>query len=318
MRTQLARTRRRLARKLLPLLGAVADQMDVDLGLRDALSARAELADAQQRLNELAGTLEGATAAADDARVNAASAKAALREHDTELESWRRDLARLTKQAEANKSEHERAAARANEADARLAQRRAELDETRDRLTRVDTDVAASPEEPSSAERDAARAALNQAKSLEMEAVLASRTAQQRADAEAGKGDALRRQAEQERQAKARHEAAMARRRAEGELASAVEKHARDLSARIADALERATVERDDLAAQAASLQGQLQQARQQVSATRQQLARLTDSAHQSDIARSQAQVRIDEAEANVAATLGIAVSDLLADYTPG
>ena len=281
-------------------------------------AARAELADAQQRLNELAGTLEGATAAADDARVNAASAKAALREHDTELESWRRDLARLTKQAEANKSEHERAAVRANEADARLAQRRAELDETRDRLTRVDTDVAASPEEPSSAERDDARAALNQAKSLEMEAVLASRTAQQRADAEAGKGDALRRQAEQERQAKARHEAAMARRRAEGELASAVEKHARDLSARIADALERATAERDDLAAQAASLQGQLQQARQQVSATRQQLARLTDSAHQSDIARSQAQVRIDEAEANVAATLGIAVSDLLADYTPG
>ena len=70
-----------------------------------------------------------------------------------------------------------------------------------------------------------------------MEATLASRTAQQRAEAEAGKGDALRRQAEQERQAKARHEAAMARRRAEGELASAVEKHARDLAARIEDAL---------------------------------------------------------------------------------
>lgn len=281
-------------------------------------AAKVELAEAQQRLEELAGTLEGATVAADDARVSAAAAKAALREHDTEVESWRRDKARLAKQAEVNKTEHERAAARANDADARLAQRRAELEETRDRLTRVDTDVAASPEEPSTEQRDQARGALNHAKSLEMEATLASRTAQQRAEAEAGKGDALRRQAEQERQAKARHEAAMARQRAEGELAGAVEKHARDLAARIDDALARATAQRDELTARSSSLQGKVQQARQQVSATRQQLARLTDSAHQSDIARSQAQVRIDEAEANITSSLGIAVSDLLAGYTPG
>ena len=280
--------------------------------------AKAELAEAQQLLDELAGTLEGATVAADEARVSAASAKAALREHDTEVESWRRDRARLVKQAEANTTEHERAAARATEADARLAQRRAELEETRDRLTRVDTDVAASPEEPSTELRDQARSALNHAKSLEMEATFASRTAQQRAEAEAGKGDALRRQAEQERLAKARHEAAMARRRAEGELARAVEKHARDLAARIDDALARATAQRDDLNAQVNSLQSKVQQARQQVNATRQQLARLTDSAHQSDIARSQAQVRIDEAEANITSSLGIAVSDLLAGYTPG
>ena len=162
--------------------------------------------------------------------------------------------------------------------------RKAELEETRDRLTRVDTDVAESPEEPSTEQRDQARNALNHAKSLEMEATLASRTAQQRAEAEAGKGDALRRQAEQERQAKARHEAAMARRRAEGELAGAVEKHARDLAARIEDALARATAQRDELNAQVNSLQGKVQQARQQVGATRQQLARLTDNAHQSDI----------------------------------
>ncbi|MCZ2975122.1 hypothetical protein NYY80_18970, partial [Acinetobacter baumannii] len=89
----------------------------------------------------------------------------------------------------------------------------------------------------------------------------------------------------------------MARRRAEGELAGAVEKHARDLAARIEDALARATAQRDELNAQLNSLQGKVQQARQQVGATRQQLARLTDNAHQSDIARSQAQVRIDEAE---------------------
>ena len=248
-------------------------------------AARVELETARQQLSELAGTFEGAKVAAEEARVNAASARASLREHDTELEAWRRDRTRLVKQAEANKSEHERAAQRANEADARLAQRRAELEETRDRLTRVDTDVSASPEEPSSAERDAARNALNHIKSMEMEAVLAARTAQQRAEAE---------------------------------LAGVVEKHARDLAARIEDALARATAQRDELSAQTASLQGQLQQARQQVNATRQQLSRLTDNAHASDIARSQAQVRIDEAEANITSTLGIAVADLLDGYTPG
>ncbi|OEX92898.1 chromosome segregation protein SMC [Corynebacterium sp. BCW_4722] len=278
-------------------------------------AARHELQEARAQLTELSGTLEGAKQAADDARVAAAGAKAALREHDTQLESWRRDQARLNKQAEANVAEHERAAARATEAEVRLSQRREELELTRDRLARVEDDE---PEaEPSSDERDRARAALNQAKAVEMEATLAARTAQQAAQAEAGKGDALRRQAEQERQAKARHEAAMARRRAEAEVALAVEKHARDLIARIDDALARATAERDEYSAQVASLQGKLQQARSEVSATRQKLARLTDSAHQSDIARSQAQVRADEAEAKVVENLGISVTDLLDGYTP-
>ena len=49
----------------------------------------------------------------------------------------------------------------------------------------------------------------------------------------------------------------------------------------------------------------------------RQHLARVQDSAHAADIARSQAQVRIDEAEAKVTESLGLAVADLIAQYTP-
>ncbi len=281
-------------------------------------TAREELEVAKTQLEELAGTLEGATVAADEARVAAAGAKAALREHDTELESWRRDHARLARQAESAKQEHERAAARATEAEARIAQRRAELEETRDRLARADQDAAATPEDVPTDARDAARAELNQARSLEMEATLASRTAQQAAESEAGRGDALRRQAEQERQAKARHEAAVARKRAEAEVAEVVAKHSLELIGRIEAALARAAAERDELTARVASLQSQVQQARSQVSAVRQQLARLQDSAHASDIARSQAQVRIDEAEQKVTETLGISAADLVAGYTPG
>ncbi|WP_115686244.1 chromosome segregation protein SMC [Corynebacterium senegalense] len=278
--------------------------------------ATAELEVAQAQLEELSGTLEGAKIAAEDARVAAAGAKAALREHDTNLEAWRRDHQRLQKQLEANEAEHRRASDRATEAEARLAERRRELAETRERLARVDGED--NPDEPSTAERDRASAALGQAKAVEMEATLAARSAQQAADSLSGRGDALRRQAEHERQAKARHEAAVAKRRAQAELARVVAGHARDIVARATAALERATAERDELAATVNSLRAQLQQARSKVSATRQQLERLTDSAHSSDIARSQAQVRIDEAEAKITESLGIAISDLLAGYTPG
>jgi len=279
-------------------------------------TARAELDAAKAQLEELSGTLEGATLAAEDARVAAAAAKASLREHDTEAESWRRDHARLVKQAEVNTAEHERAAGRVTEAEGRVAERRQALAETRDRLARVEDEPGT--EEPSTAERDQAKAALDNVKAVEMEAVLAARAAQQAAEQTVGRGDALRRQAEHERQAKARHDAAQARRRAEAELAEAVAGHARDLVARIEDTIARATAQRDELASQVTALRAQHQEARSTVSGARQHLARLTDSAHASDIARSQAQVRIDEAEAKVTESLGIAVADLVAEYTPG
>ena len=278
--------------------------------------AEEQLESATQELEELSGTLEGAKIAAEDARVTAASAKAALREHDTEVDAWKRDHQRLLKQYEANKSEHEKAAARATEIEVKIAEARKQLADARDRLARVDADE--QPDEPSSAERDEASAALEQVKSMEMEAQVAARSAQDQVGQVAGKGEALRRQAQHERQAKARHEQAMARRKAQGELAGAVARHSRDLAARATQLLERATAERDDYFAQRTSLNAQLQQVKQQVSAARQQLDRLTNRAHDSEIARSQAQVRVDEAEAKIVEQLGIAISDLLQDYTPG
>ncbi|HBC7265422.1 TPA: chromosome segregation protein SMC [Corynebacterium striatum] len=278
--------------------------------------AESQLESATQELEELSGTLEGAKIAADEARVAAASAKAALREHDTEVEAWRRDHQRLIKQHEVNKAEHEKAAARATDIEVKLAELREQLAEARDRLARVDDDE--HDNEPSSVERDSASRILEQVKAMEMEAQLAARTAQDRVGQAAGKGDALRRQAEHERQAKARHEQAMARRKAQAALAAAVSKHAQDLATRTAHALERATAERDDLVNQRNVLNARLQSAKQHVSATRQQLDHLTSNAHDSEIARSQAQVRADEAEAKIVEQLGIAIPDLLKDYTPG
>ena len=278
--------------------------------------AETELLDARAVLDQLSGTLEGARIAAEESRVDAAATKAALREHDQALAGWERDLARLQKQYEANRAEHQRAAERATGADARLAELRDQLDEARDRLSRVDDTDA--PEEPSTHARDEANTALAQVKAMEMEATLALRTAEERAGQAAGKGEGLRRQAAHERQAKARHDEVMRKRREAAELAGVVKQGALDVAARVADATERAASERDDLARQRAELSSRLSRAKDKVGAARQQLGRLTDNAHAGDIARTQAQVRIDEAETKIVEQLGLSITDLMADYTPG
>ena len=280
-------------------------------------TARGELERAQAELEELSGTLEGARQAAEEARVAAAGATASLREHDTQIQSWKRDYQRLASQLEANKKEHQRAAERATAAEVRAVEARKELDEVRDRLARVQEDGADEPQEASTAERDATQAALNQVRSMEMEANLQLRTATERASQQAGRGDGLRRQAAAERENLVRHERAMAQRKAAGELARAVEKHARDLASRTSDALERASAQRDELVARRAAVSGQLQQVKSEVSAARTQLDRLTDSAHAADIAEEQIKVRIEESESKIVEQLGISIEDILKDFTP-
>ncbi|AKK11392.1 chromosome segregation protein SMC [Corynebacterium uterequi] len=282
----------------------------------DIAEATELLTEATAAFDELSGTLEGARLAADDARVAAAAATAALRDHDTAIATWQRDHDRLLSQAEKAVAEHERHAQRAAEAEARLATLRSDHADARDRLAHVEHDDA--PPEASTADRDRAAAALTQIKAMEMEAQLDLRSATERAGQHAGKAEALRRQAKQEREAKARHERAMVARRRAGELAAAVAEHAHALAHRTADALETATARRDELLRERTRAQEAASAVRHEVSALRRQLDELTAAAHAAEIARSQAQVRAEEAEAKTADELGIAIADLLREHSPG
>ena len=279
-------------------------------------TAEQELETAAQDLTELSGTLEGAKLAAEDAQVTAAGAKAALRDHDTQVSAWKRDHQRLLSQVETNQKEHGKLAERATELDVSLAKLREQLSEARDRLARVDKDEPDT--EASTSERDAASTALDAAKTMEMEAQMSLRSAQDKVGHAAGRGDSLRRLAQQEREAKARHDRTMERRRALGELARTVAAHAKPLSERASAAMSRAAQSRDELANKRTVLNIQLNAAKQTVNGARQRLEQLTNKAHSGDIARSQAQVRLDEAESKISEQLGIAIADLLQDYTPG
>ncbi|KQB85293.1 AAA family ATPase [Corynebacterium oculi] len=278
--------------------------------------AEGELAAAQGRLAELSGTVEGATLAAQEARVEAASATAALREHDAQAEGWAREVRRLERAVTEQEAARDKTKKRGEGIEQRLAQARAELAAVRQRLAQVDTEDTAT-EEPSTQARDTAKEALNQIRAMEMEAKLSARSAEDRVEQARGKAQQLRRQATHERKARARHEEAMAKRRAEAALARAVAAGAQEVEGRVEEAVGRAAARRDEVQRSKAQITARLSQAKDAVSAVRQQLGRLSDTAHASEIAASQAQVRIDEAEAKTVEQLGVAIPDLLADYTP-
>src|SRR5699024_308821 len=143
-----------------------------------------------------------------------------------------------------------------------------QLSEARDRLARVDKDEPDT--EASTSERDAASTALDAAKTMEMEAQMSLRSAQDKVGHAAGRGDSLRRLAPHEREATARHDRTMERRRALGELARTVAAHAKPLGERASAAMSRAAQSRDELATKRTVLNNQLNAAKQTVNGARQ------------------------------------------------
>lgn len=204
---------------------------------------------------------------------------------------------------------------RVQEAQDRLSQLRLLWEETSDRLSRVEEDN--SEEEPSTSERDEAAAALSHMRSMEVEARLSLRTAQDKAEHIRGRGDGLRRQAEYERQARARHEQAVARQRRKAEIASVVAQQCLVVAERVDDALARATQWKENAIAQRGVISARVSAAKDTVSALRTNANRLTEKSHAAELSLGQAQVRLEEAHEKIVEQLGIAISDLMRDYTP-
>lgn len=283
---------------------------------------------AQAELEQLSGTIEGAKQSAEEARLDSAHHGAALREHDTDIQSAEREEQRVRQQVERYTGEYETAAERAEQARARSEKLETQHREVSDRLARVDkhggaagADGAGEVDEETESlaqQRQEAQAALSAAKAREMDAAVAARSAQDRAGQAQGKGDALRRQAEHERVAKRRHEQAMARRKQQAELAEAVLGHAREIADRAEDATDQAARRRDELTARRNETTTRLNAVRSEVSAARRALDAATKEFHQADMEASQASVRVEEAENKAGEQLGIAIEDLVREYSPG
>ena len=278
-------------------------------------SARGDVEQKEKELADLQAALDGALEAASERRTAAASARAAMQAHKATLDAAQRHAAATTKTLEAASRQLQRATTQFEEAQARLEKANANVAELAERVARIDDE--GDEHEPSTQEKDAAAQALSQVKALEMEARLALRTAEERAGATRGRAEALRRQARQEEVARAQFDKAQERRRMAQQMAAAVLEQARRVGARIDDALARAEENRTATDSSHKQWQATMSQQRDKVSALTAQLGRLTDSSHQAELARSQAQLKIEQALENAMEQLGMNADQLLHEELP-
>ncbi|MGO1949641.1 MAG: AAA family ATPase, partial [Mycobacteriaceae bacterium] len=269
---------------------------------------RSELADLQ-------ATLQGAEQAAEELRTTAASAKAAVRDHATRLQAAKQRADAAAKTAEQAERLLERATRQRDEAEQRREDLITEASEVDDRLSRVDAEETG--EEPSTDERDATAQGLAQARAMEVEARLSLRTAEERAGNHRGRAEGLRRQARQESAAREQFERTATKRRAARERAEVVATQARRVELRIRDALDRAEATRSRTDEAHRQWQAALNQRKDKVNALTLRLNHLSDTSHTAEIARSQAQLRIEQALEQAMEQLGMNAAQLL-DEAPG
>jgi chromosome segregation protein len=219
------------------------------------------------------------------------------------------------------------AAARSAKAEAdRIAQSRFAAEQARDRdlagLTELEERLHAAEAtpietDPSTVERDQLAVAVPAARQHEIEVRLAVRTAEERVSALAGRADALFRQAEQEREARARAEARRAARSRGASVAAAVVGGAEYALSRAGLALLRAAERRDAVAQARIGRESELQTVRTAAREVGAELERLTSRVHRDEVARAEQRMRIEQLEARAQEEFGVDPETLIIEYGP-
>ncbi|WP_280316735.1 AAA family ATPase [Nocardia wallacei] len=291
-------------------------QADID-------AAQAELESWQRHAEEFEAALSGAEAEQTDRKQAADQALLALHESDQALVSIYDRLGRLgqtarTAQAECERLQQQRAAAEAarEETLQKLAELEDRLRHAESEQSDSDSDADAGTETAGFAREEAA-GALAEARSMEVEARLAVRTAEERAESVRGKADSLRRAARAERESRARAERAQAARRRAAEVAAVVAESAERVAAELETVVGEASSRRDELVRRRTDCAAQVDQIKERVRALTTQLTQLTDAVHRDEVARAEAALRIEQLEQTISEQFGIALDDLIAEYGP-
>ncbi|WP_024806483.1 chromosome segregation protein SMC [Nocardia sp. BMG51109] len=291
-------------------------QADID-------AATAELASWQRHSEEFEAALSGAEAEQTDRKEAADQALLALHESDQALVSIYDRLGRLGETARTAQTECGRLESQRADAETARDENLAKLAELEDRLrhaeseqSELDSDAEAGSE-TSGQEREDAATALAEARSMEVEARLAVRTAEERAESVRGKADSLRRAARAERESRARAERAQAARRRAAAVAAVVAESAERVAAELETVVSEASARRDDLVRRRTECATQVDQTKERVRVLTTQLAQLTDAVHRDEVARAEAALRIEQLEQSIAEQFGLALDDLVAEYGP-
>ncbi len=276
--------------------------------------AQAALADAERQVAELSAALAGALAEQTSRQDAADQALAALNESDAAISAIYEQLGRLGQEARAADDEWQRLIEQRDELEASRNSTVAELAQLEQRLHNTQQEPLFEAEPVN---RQETMVAAEEARAAEVEARLAVRTAEERANAVRGRADSLRRAAAAEREARIRAQRAREARVQAATVAAAVAEAGGLVAARLSAAVSSASSIRDDVAAERQVRAAALAKAREEVNEFTTRINLLTDSLHRDEVAKAQAALRIEQLEEQVLEQFGMAVADLVAEYGP-
>jgi chromosome segregation protein len=283
-------------------------------------AAAAALATAERRCEQAERELADAAAEEDRARQGLAQAQSALQEADRATASVSGKIGMLAGAARGASGEADRlqkavaTAQRAREID--LAQ----FEDLERRLAKAEaeeTDEAQDQEKPDTAARNLLAQRCDVARTAEMEARLEVRTAEERSQAIAGRGDTLARAAASERQARARAAARREQRRRHAAIAQAVARGAQTAVARIEHSIELAQAERMAAEQATAGRAEQLTALRAKAKVVATELDALVDKAHSAEIVSAEHRMRLEQISGRASEEFGIDPTALVAEYGP-
>jgi chromosome segregation protein len=280
--------------------------------------AGTELAVAEAHVAQLGAALSGALTEQAARQDSAEQALAALNESDTAISAMYERLGRLGQEARAAREEWNTLLRQRDELEAGRAETVEEVTELETRLRNAhETQLVHEVDPDPTISRQQIAAAADSARGVEVEARLAVRTAEERANAVRGQADSLRRAATAEREARWRAQQARAARLRAAAVAAAVADAGRLLAGRLDRVVDAASRIRDALSAERQGRSTAMTAVRDEVHALGTRVATLTDSLHRDEVANAQAALRIEQLEQMVLEQFGMAPADLVAEYGP-
>lgn len=286
------------------------------------LEVQAAVEDAAARLAAVTAALEqnrfalaGAESRRSEAQERVDAALERLHDSDARLAAVAERLGHLNSVLRSAVGESERLAASLARAEANILAEQEALTAVAARLAAAQE--APAEEEPSTGQRDALAKAAAVARSAEMDARLALRSAEEQLSAIRNRASSLERAAASERRAREEAAERARRRRIQARRAAAVSGAVEQIIRYSDVSVELAGRERDVAEQNREQRDRELAQIRTANEALARELAELTDSVHRDELARTQQRLRIEALENRAVEELGLTAGQLVADYGP-
>ena len=278
-------------------------------------ATQADIDAARHELERTRFALSGVQARVASAQQASAIALERLHDSDAQLSALAEQLSTLAQNGRAARAEAGRLEQAIAQAGTNRDTDQAALAELAERLERAgaDTELA----EPDPTERDQLAATARQARSAEMEARLALRTAEERARSLAGRADSLARAAQHERQARAKAQARAEQLRREAEVATAVHTASRWLAGRVEIARAAATAERNAAEQARRDAEAQLGHHRAVARERARALDTIVEGAHRDQMSRIELTMRLEQLVDKAMTELALDAETLIDEYGP-